>query len=1786
VAGHGDWSHASALTKAGPKGAQNPPIIHPHNPFLPPTPLPLPQQEDPALAGRGDDAALAALRTNAWNVVITDTLAFDAGYGPETVFSCLTDAPPPVQAHPGRSPEEANAAAAAAAGLGAHLRASVVAPYQVVNHLPNSSALTNKASLIRALNRHYTTGASATHVFDVVPSTYFLPSGTRTEADSPTLAQFYRRFAALAHGHVEGGGVRMPAKHCGFNMWVIKPAGGSSGGESVVVNSAADISTFLAHMRGDFVLQKYVERPLTVNGAKSSVRLWVLVTDSGDVFVYRAPLVHLASLPYVAVTVAETATLEECRQVHVTSPEVQVGAPGYGAIARGNAISWAELQAYLNATTAPDTFPPDVLDTIILPRMKRIVVDAVRGAFSAPMPPDGGLGTASAAPALGGGGSAGGAPSSAAAASSSAAGSASAPSQNPRAGFRGRRCFELLSADFVLDEDLRPWFLGFGENPTLTLPETPRFHATADRMAAEAVTIALDPLLPAPLLPGAAGAASSSSSSSNAGKGGRQPHHLSPSSPEASSAHLGTPGFDPSAYLDAAAATPTGPAALQTVMAGQQRLAHRALSRDQGGMGDEGGAEAEEDRGDGGAGAAHARTRQHAAPNAGQAHDGHGGNEFKFVLPSLEEEDGGSVLVPGRRATAASNPLGLPPSMVDGSAAPTDGTAHQSSTQSSATTTRAASAALGASPDGFEDRLRAGGPFFELVYRAVSADDVETPAYTSMLLAALTKATESSGGTSSSGGGGAGRMQASVRPSAPLGAGGGLAAAVQAQIAEALSLTLPPRSRGILSLPAYAFLGPQPARHRLAWLSTAQPQSALALETAGALGPSGRLGQAALGAPQQHLQAGAVSSEHTGQWRQAPVPASPPKPLLTPDLAPPGSRAAVSPPHPASASTAQAQAPAPSARAPAPAPASAPSFGSGASMSAQQLALLAHALTSSGIAGKVDPTTLPALAALLQGRLPAAPAQSHAHASANAAAPVARSSSVASARPPAAPASRAPPAAAQPAVDGRLLNTATARARATAVQRKMNAGPVAAKKSARWADIPSRIDTGPHAAVGRGGAGTSGARAASSGPRGSSASFATPAGAPRGAQNLHGYGGATEVTHASAATLAAPEEAGEVPRHMRGTAASVHRKQATSPGHPRGSPSHDDGAAGTGSPSPSRGAAQVHPRSPVGTMGGGSATGRASWSPAPAPAPAPGPADDPATRALLLTLLSALQQQQQRPTAAAAPAAAAPAPAPVTVPAPQAPAQAPAAPPPFFSQHASAASSAPAPTALAPAPRPRVPVANEFSAFTSAIGAAAGYGGGFVAPPSQAAPAHSSTGSSAADGAGRRFGAGAPSYEAMLSAPHLYSSTGRVIPQTTASVRVVPPTTTATTSSGPPSAAVAASAGAPPVPLASSSSLQPGPLSSDGSRWLPSAAPSSASSSYAAGRPVSVDVQPNQDAVTASMDALLRSAGLFPGAGAAGIQGLQMQTQLQQPPLSPSAPDPAASRPQPTILRSPVPLHPTNMSQPRVESYGGMAAAVALNLEPVQPQLQAVRSESDLHLAAALAQAQAQAASSSALAPIPASAPVWGAGRTAVAMDDLIRGDRLPDAAKYAAMRGEGAASAAAAAAASSDPLLLASTSRHALASGAPVFAVPSNSAKISAAALAAAAARGRSVALPIAPGSGPADLLAGGAGAAALPSAAAASAAGSSRGSAYEAAVARSRSGSVDARLHLLPAAGGMPAGGADPMSLAPSASSVWVRVPDPQGGPTSCYFYNAATRSTSWDMPTGPGITIIDQP
>jgi hypothetical protein len=480
------------------------------------------------------------------------------------------------------------------------------------------------------------------HVFDAVPTSFYVPAnafasaraGGRSASASaaaaaveshPVVAQFCKRFNAVAgalatvHGNLSEQrvaaslGLRMPAKHAAHNLWLVKPAapatsvsatassesrgmfsqalsvmgiargwtsfsfdsaatalGGASG--TLLCNTLDDIRNALAVTGGDLVIQKYIERPLLVSARKTTVRLFALVRDSQDVFVYHEGFLMLAQAPFSLLSASAPgvtgpgqleavhaakwpAPASATQQQQATMQMQQQAAEGVAPQLVPSVFPLSDLQRYID-NTAPGVYPPSAIATVVVPRMKRILVDAVRGAFAASLSLHDAFGPAGSGSAV-----------------------ANDGCQHPRAGHRGRRCFELFGVDFLLDEDLRPWLMGFVENPAVDVSgihgglggiSTEAAQSTAatvlGAMLDEVPTIVVDPLFPAATPQDVEAAWTRDSAPPTGAVAAAAALPRSPREKASMNAYA-------AAYAEASGRIPTGSAAVERMNVDQARLA-------------------------------------------------------------------------------------------------------------------------------------------------------------------------------------------------------------------------------------------------------------------------------------------------------------------------------------------------------------------------------------------------------------------------------------------------------------------------------------------------------------------------------------------------------------------------------------------------------------------------------------------------------------------------------------------------------------------------------------------------------------------------------------------------------------------------------------------------------------------------------------------------------------------------------------------------------------------------------------------------------------------------------------------------------------------------------------------------------------------------------------------------------------------------------------------------------------------------------------------------------------
>ncbi|KAL0583515.1 hypothetical protein ABG067_006539 [Albugo candida] len=171
--------------------------------------------------------------------------------------------------------------------------------WQRVNHFYNSKALTRKDNLKKSITKYIKMGGKLRSEYKtLMPKTFLLP-------------QEYVAFIEAYHKtHCKDESTTQSPR---ANIWIMKPVASSRGRGISLVN---DLNQLI--YGENVVLQRYVNRPLLINGYKFDLRLFVLVTSFNplEAFLYGKGFVRLCTRLYDPENLADLF-------IHLTNSSVQ-----------------------------------------------------------------------------------------------------------------------------------------------------------------------------------------------------------------------------------------------------------------------------------------------------------------------------------------------------------------------------------------------------------------------------------------------------------------------------------------------------------------------------------------------------------------------------------------------------------------------------------------------------------------------------------------------------------------------------------------------------------------------------------------------------------------------------------------------------------------------------------------------------------------------------------------------------------------------------------------------------------------------------------------------------------------------------------------------------------------------------------------------------------------------------------------------------------------------------------------------------------------------------------------------------------------------------------------------------------------------------------------------------------------------------------------------------------------------------------------------------------------------
>lgn len=206
-----------------------------------------------------------------------------------------------------------------------------------INHFPNSEELCRKDLLVKNVQNYLKNKHPSLCMEDIdfLPATYRLPS---------EYEHFVNEYNANNHKNNDTN----------TNTWIIKPFDRCQGDGIFLVNQLAEVNRCMQDASNDhheYLISRYIERPLLIGGRKFDLRLFVLVTSFRPLkaYLYNDGFCRFCCERY---TMHEN--MLSNKYVHLTNVGVQKTHDRFNAV-HGGKWSLKCLQLYLDSTHSHGT---------------------------------------------------------------------------------------------------------------------------------------------------------------------------------------------------------------------------------------------------------------------------------------------------------------------------------------------------------------------------------------------------------------------------------------------------------------------------------------------------------------------------------------------------------------------------------------------------------------------------------------------------------------------------------------------------------------------------------------------------------------------------------------------------------------------------------------------------------------------------------------------------------------------------------------------------------------------------------------------------------------------------------------------------------------------------------------------------------------------------------------------------------------------------------------------------------------------------------------------------------------------------------------------------------------------------------------------------------------------------------------------------------------------------------------------------------------------------------------
>ncbi|CAG9312323.1 unnamed protein product [Blepharisma stoltei] len=312
-------------------------------------------------------------------------------------------------------------------------------PTQMANHFEFHAQLSNKMLLYSNMVSYCK--LKAMDITKLMPVTF--PLNMESKDFTSQMSKFVGYFKSNSQNGTK-------------NLWLLKPSGFNRGRGIHIFNDISTLKNLLADVQSSaqnitkpkfaknpqltmkFVVQKYIESPLLIDGRKFDIRVWVLVTHEYDCYFFSQGYIRTSSAPF---TLTDDQLTSE--YVHLTNNAIQKEGADYGKFEDGNQLSFEFLHKYL------DQQFPNSKNSLgrIIAGMKELITHSLRSVKG---------------------------------------------KLNPN---QRQFCFEIFGYDFILDSTMKPWLIECNTNPCLEL-SSPLLQQLIPRMINDAFKLTLDMIFP------------------------------------------------------------------------------------------------------------------------------------------------------------------------------------------------------------------------------------------------------------------------------------------------------------------------------------------------------------------------------------------------------------------------------------------------------------------------------------------------------------------------------------------------------------------------------------------------------------------------------------------------------------------------------------------------------------------------------------------------------------------------------------------------------------------------------------------------------------------------------------------------------------------------------------------------------------------------------------------------------------------------------------------------------------------------------------------------------------------------------------------------------------------------------------------------------------------------------------------------------------------------------------------------------------------------------------------